>query len=276
MPGRTVEKERVEHARSVLQRCRLCHRRCGVDRTVGQRGFCGAGESARVYRHRGECGAEVALRPSHLFYLSGCNSRCGFCIGEHDAFDPLRGQPLNGRFLADALAVGRQQGAVNLQWVGGEPTIHLPAILDAMAGCETLPPVVWKSNFFSTMECNALLDGIVDYFVADLKFGNDACARRIAGVEGYMDIVHQNLLWAREKACLIVRHLVLPGHEACCLRPTLDWLQRNLPTVPLRLMTGYLPRWQAARYPELSKPLDRQEAARAFAFAKDSGLHIIS
>ncbi|MBF1685686.1 MAG: radical SAM protein, partial [Selenomonas sp.] len=34
----------------LLKHCTLCPRRCGVDRTAGGRGFCGAGRLARVAR----------------------------------------------------------------------------------------------------------------------------------------------------------------------------------------------------------------------------------
>ena len=127
-----------------------------------------------------------------------------------------------------------------------------------MAGCDRLLPVVWKSNFFGTIEGFALLDGVVDVYVADLKFGNDTCARQIAGVDGYMQIVTRNLLQAAQGARLIVRHLLLPGHLECCYRPIVDWMCRHLPAVPLRIMTGYLPRWQAAGRQELASPLGRE------------------
>jgi len=60
--------------------------------------------------------------------------RCCFCIAESNAFNPNVGTELTASFLADAVAWGRGQGARNIQWVGGEPTIHLPAILQAMSG----------------------------------------------------------------------------------------------------------------------------------------------
>ena len=192
-----------------------------------------------------ECGEEIELIPSQLLYLSGCNLRCVFCIGEADAFDPQRGQLLTSQLLADAVAAGLQRAARNIQWVGGEPTIHLPAILAAMAGCDRSLPIVWKSNFYGTIEGFALLDGVVDVYVADLKFGNDTCARQIAGVDGYMQIVTRNLLLAARSTRLIVRHLLLPGHLECCYRPIVDWMCRRLPAVPFRVMAGYLPRWQA-------------------------------
>ncbi len=153
------------------------------------------------------------------------------------------------------IVAGHEQGARNIQWVGGEPTIHLPAILAAMADCDPLIPVVWKSNFFATIETFAFLDGVVDVYVADLKFGNDTCARQIAGVDGYMSIVTRNLLLAAQGTRLIVRHLLLPGHLECCYRPIVDWMCRHLPAVPLRIMAGYLPRWRAACRRELAAPL---------------------
>jgi putative pyruvate formate lyase activating enzyme len=273
--GQTIDAERLQRAQQEYRRCLLCEHRCGVDRVSGERGFCEATAEARVYRYRVECGEEIELIPSQLLYLSGCNLRCVFCIGEADAFDPQRGQHLTSQFLADVIAAGCQQGARNVQWVGGEPTIHLPAILAAMAGCDRQLPVVWKSNFFGTIEGFALLDGLVDVFVADLKFGNDICARRIAGVDGYMQIVTRNLLHVAQGARLIVRHLLLPGHLECCYRPIVDWMRRRLPAVPLRIMTGYLPRWQAVGCQELASPLGREVGNQAIALARQMGLNVI-
>ena len=182
-----VAQDRLESARLHYQACGLCEHRCGVNRALGERGPCKAGPVARVYKHRVEYGEEWELVPSHLFYLSGCDLRCAFCVAEANAFDPRRGRPLTAEFLAQAIKRGREEGARTLQWVGGEPTIHLPAILEAMAGCPDLPPIVWKSDFHGTREAFALLDGVVDVYLADFKFGDDACARRIAGVENYLD-----------------------------------------------------------------------------------------
>jgi putative pyruvate formate lyase activating enzyme len=268
--------ELLRLARQEYRHCLLCEHRCGVDRASGERGFCEATAQARVYRYRVECGEEIELIPSQLLYLSGCNLRCVFCIGEADAFDPQRGRLLTGQLLAEVIESGSKQGARNIQWVGGEPTIHLPAILEAMAGCDPLPPVVWKSNFCGTIEGFALLEGLVDVYVADLKFGNDTCARQIAGLDGYMQIVTRNLLHVTEGARLMIRHLLLPGHLECCYRPIVDWMCRHLPGVPFRIMTGYLPRWQAAGCRDLAAPLGRGVGAHAIALAREKGLNVIA
>ncbi len=213
--------------------------------------------------------------PSHLLYLSGCNLRCAFCIGEDNAMDPQRGHPLSGPWLCGTIARGRGQGAANLQWVGGEPTIHIPAVLEALAECRPLPRLVWKSNFYWTSEAADLLDGIVDVYVADFKFGNDRCARRIAGAEGYVGIVARNLLAAASRARLIVRHLLLPGHFDCCYRAVVQWMRQWLPEVPLSIRDGYLPRWRAHCFEELAGMPDREAGKRARALAAERGLTVI-
>jgi putative pyruvate formate lyase activating enzyme len=268
-------RDRAAGAELHLTRCGLCEHRCAVDRSGGQRGPCKASSLARVFRHRVEYGEELELIPSHLFYLSGCDLRCKFCIAESNAFNPRIGAPLTGDFLAAALQQGRRHQPRNLQWVGGEPTIHLPAILSAMSELDEPPPVVWKSDFYGTPEAFELLDGIVDTYVADFKFGNDHCARRIASVERYCETVTRNLLLAARQTNLIVRHLLLPGHFDCCFRDIVRWIAEHLPAVKFSLRDGYLPRWQARHDPQLSRPIEPAAARAAADLATGAGLNVI-
>ena len=104
-------REAVEHSRRHYHQCLLCEHRCGADRLAGQRGPCKADAVARVFRHRIEYGEELELIPSHLFYLSGCDLRCVFCIAGVNAFDPRRGKPLEHESFAAAVKWGQVQGA---------------------------------------------------------------------------------------------------------------------------------------------------------------------
>jgi putative pyruvate formate lyase activating enzyme len=106
--------------------CQLCEHRCGVDRAAGELGFCKAGTVPHLFRHRIEYGEELELIPSHLFYLSGCDLRCAFCIAGINAFDPSRGKPLTSEAFNQAVAWGRQRGARNIQWVGGSQPFTSP------------------------------------------------------------------------------------------------------------------------------------------------------
>ena len=104
----TLALTRLELARHHYRECGLCEHRCGADREAGERGPCKAGTQARVYKQRVEYGEEWELVPSHLFYLSGCDLKCAFCVAGVNAFDPRRGQPLTAEFLA---ASGRKREA---------------------------------------------------------------------------------------------------------------------------------------------------------------------
>jgi len=265
----------IARARAHYSKCLLCEHRCGTDRAGGDRGKCKASDQVRLFRHRIEYGEEPELVPSHLFYLSGCDLRCVFCIAGANAFDPQRGRPLDQALFDDAVAWGRTRGAKNLQWVGGEPTIHLPTLLELMSRCPDLPPIVWKSDFYGTPEAFELLLGSVDVFVADFKFGNDVCAKRLAGVENYTSIVQRNLQIAAAQADLIVRHLLLPGHFDCCFRPIAAWMKQHLPRAKFSVRDGYLPAWQATRQEGLNRPLAPNVGPAARGLAVESGLNLI-
>lgn len=253
----------------------LCEHRCGVNRIRGERGPCRAGATPRLIRHRIEYGEESSLIPSHLFYLSGCDLRCVFCIAGLDAFDAKRGRELTSEVFNAAVTEGRARGARNIQWVGGEPTIHLPYLLRLMDACPELPEVVWKSDFFGTPQAFELLDGVADIYLADFKFGSDSCAKRLAGVSDYCRIVERNLKIASSQGRLIVRHLLLPGHERCCFRPIADWMRVNLPQVEFSLRDGYLPSFRADRFVELRSPLMASATTSARDYAVAQELNVI-
>jgi uncharacterized Fe-S radical SAM superfamily protein PflX len=59
-------------------------------------------------------------------------------------------------------------------------------------------------------------------------------------------VVRENLQWAHTHSDLIVRHLLMPGHAACCWRPVAEWLAENLPGVKVNLRAGFWPAWQRA------------------------------
>ena len=242
--------------------CLNCPRSCERDAAIG---FCGAAEVVRCFRHRIEYGEETAISPSHLFYLSGCNLRCDFCIGEQSAIHPKTGHPLSRDFFEQALAWGRSRGAGNIQWVGGEPGIHLAFLIELMNATPSLPPVVWKSNFYFWPETFELLRPCVDVFVADLKFGNNACAAAHCGVNDYLDVVCRALLkvYRHDPRRLIVRHLLLPGHFHCCFLPVVDWFARNIPEALFSLRDGYVPAGKAKSDPCLRHWLDAEDAANA-------------
>lgn len=265
----------AQNAMAMYRCCKLCERRCGVNRIAGERGFCGAGTNARLWRYGIDFANEKSLCPSLEIFLAGCDLRCAFCISEENSVDPQRGRPLTSGLLQSIIDEAAAEGARNLQWLGGEPTVHLPAILQTLAEIENSLPLVWKSNFYGTPEAWKLLKGLVDCYVADFKYGNNACARRISQVDNYVETISRNLLAVSNGSRLIIRHLLLPGHYDCCFRPIVAWMRSRLPETPFSIHIGYLPRWKADSHAELNRPLTALEVKQAQSWAVTNGLNVI-
>lgn len=264
---------KAELARRMLSHCGLCERKCGADRTGGQRGFCGVGRDSFYFFEQVLWGEEPPLVPSHEVFLSGCNLRCSFCYSWQSLLDPSLGTRVEPTEFAALVDSRRAEGAANLNLIGGEPTVHLPAILDSLRHVTRPTSVVWNSNFYMSRETMSLLDGMVDLYLGDFRFGCDACAREIGGVERYVETASRNFLLAAEYGELIIRHLVLPGHIDCCLRPIAKWVAENLPDVPFNLMFQYTPFFRALDDPALCRSLAPEEEKDALRVVSEHKLN---
>jgi len=69
----------------------------------------------------------------------------------------------------------------------------------------------WKSDFHGTPEAFELLDGVVDVYIADFKFGNDACAKRLSGVDRYTRSSSETWGSPHDQGRLIVRQPASAG-----------------------------------------------------------------
>lgn len=253
--------------------CRLCPRDCRVNRAAGERGYCGLDDRAHCFREMLFAGEEPELSPSHQVYFAGCNLRCEFCTDVEWNRSPLEVDETDWDWLLGRIEQRRRQGARNVNLLGGEPAVSLPALLGLLRRLGRRTPVVFNSNLYYNEEVDALLRGQVDVFLADLKCGDEKCARAILGASDYIDVVRRNILRAAEHADLIVRHVILPGHLDCCLRPILRWLAAEIPAVKVSLRTNYVPPAGAVAAPA-GYPSDRETAA-ALREARDLGLHLL-
>ncbi|MFA6135159.1 MAG: 4Fe-4S cluster-binding domain-containing protein [Phycisphaerae bacterium] len=261
--------DRILQATEMLSCCEFCERRCRVDRRQGQEGVCGVGVASHVYRHYISYAEEIELLPSYMAYFSGCNFRCDSCIQAPQCLE-AGGVPADAEFLRTMARNAAAQGAQTLNLVGGEPSLHVHTILEMAADAIPLP-LVLNSNMYMTPMVLGWLDGIISLYLADFKFGNDNCASRIAGVGNYTAVVTRNLQQASSQGRLLVRHLLLPGHVECCLRPVATWMARNLPDVPLRVMYSYTQGWRSGES-QLNRLVSGAEISAAGDIIKQSGV----
>jgi len=271
----SVAAGRAAAARAALAECRLCAHDCGVNRFAGELGKCRADAHPHVHLVQMEMADELELVPTFAVALSGCDLRCAFCISGAQSWNPLAGELLTPSALARQAESALADGARTVTFLGGEPTIHVPFLLEAVAELPNWAKLVLKTNAYCSAVSRAFLEGLFDVWCADYKFGNDTCAGRLARVAHYNDTVRENLVWAAQQSHLIVRHLLMPGHVECCWLPVAEWLGKHLPGVKVNLRSGFWPGWQSHRHPELRRTISASELGRAKEIAADWGLNLV-
>jgi putative pyruvate formate lyase activating enzyme len=269
---------RIARVRERMRACDLCERLCFTDRTAGELGYCGLGEGARVFGELLHFGEELEIVPSHAIYLTGCSFRCVFCMsGEFILRENVdrKGIPLVPEEFAKVIARRRAEGATNVNFLGGEPSVNLLAILELLRFCPPDTKVVWNSNMYFTEAQAEILRGVVDLYLADWKYGNDACAERLSAAPRYTEVLRRNMRFALESgAGAIVRYLVMPGHERCCFEPIARMLATEFPDVRLSILDPYLPLFRAGRVEGMNRASTREEAAEVRAIAERFGLRL--
>ncbi len=271
-----------------LTACRLCPRMCGVNRLAGERGWCGAGADARVARamlHFGEEPPLSGTKGSGAVFFSRCNLRCLFCQN-HEISWGGAGREISPSGLARIFLRLQAQGAHNINLVS--PTPYIPQIAAALreARADGLRlPVVYNSNAYERPEALAMLRGLVQIYLPDLKYADDDLARRFSAAPGYFAAAAAALQTMRMQggadrfdadglmaAGLILRHLVLPG-QGGDTRRILRWVAGHLgKDTYLSLMSQYTPVFKAAGHPVLGRRLCPEEYEQALAAMEAAGL----
>lgn len=263
-------------AKEILKECELCERRCRANRLAGERGECKVTDRSLIssmFMHMGE---EPHISPSHTIFFMGCNFHCQYCQNWTISQWHETGREMQPEQIGRAIEEMKERGTRNVNWVGGSPTPNLLFILQSLKACEANQANIWNSNFYMTEKCMRLLDGIVDMYLSDFKYGNDACAERLSKVRGYFDICTRNHLIAAKQADLTIRHLVLPNHIECCTKPVLDWIAKNLRKKAIvNLMDQYRPEFKASEHKDISRRLEREEFEETVNYAKKLKLNYI-
>jgi putative pyruvate formate lyase activating enzyme len=277
--------ERTREAYRMLPSCEVCPWRCHVDRRTAATGHCRMGwlpKIAAANVHRGEEPPLSGTRGSGTIFFAGCNLACRFCqnwpISHLDHGEVL---PIPG--LAGAMLALEQRGAHNINLVTAThftPQVLAGAMVARRRGL-TLP-FVWNSNGYERVETLRLLDGVVDVYLPDLKYGDDANALACSNAPDYWATATAAISeMARQvgplrldedgiaKNGLVVRHLVLPGGLAATRR-VLEWIAEHLPAgTAVSLMGQYFPAGDAVGDPQLGRKLTAGEYAEACALLEE-------
>jgi len=280
---------RAAAARTHLHACDLCGRRCGVDRTGAPPfGFCRTGAKAVVASwgpHHGEEAPIRGTRGSGAVFFSWCNLACDFCQN-YELSRLGEGRETTPGALAGIFLALQEEGCHNVNLVS--PSHVLPQVLEALriaAGSGLRLPLVWNSGGYDLPEALALLDGVVDVYMPDMKYGDAPTALSLSHVPDYPAV---NRAAVREmhrqvgdlvvgaggvaERGLLVRHLVLPGGLAGSEEVFRFLAEEVSPGTYLNVMGQYHPAYGARFHPPLDRLPSPEEIAAARGLAARLGL----
>ena len=214
---------------SLLSECRICPRKCGINR-YKEKGYCGATNKVRVSYyslHKWEEPVISGTNGSGTIFFSNCNLKCLYCQNKKISLEGY-GKDITNKRLAEIMLDLQSMGAHNINLV--TPTIYVPQIvkvLHKIKDKELKIPVVYNTSSYENVGTIMIMRNLVDIYLADLKYYDDELANKYSGCSNYFETatmaidemyrqvgsieLDKNGLM---KKGLIVRVLILPGHKS--------------------------------------------------------------
>ena len=253
--------------------CNLCPRKCNACRTEHQgNGFCGAGTLpvvARVAPHFGEEPCISGTKGSGTVFFSGCTLKCVYCQN-YEISDGHKGRAVTPKELADCYKRLEQQGVHNINLVTADHYVN--AVAESLDIYKPSIPVVYNCSGYTSPKTLSILDGLVDIYLPDFKYSDDALAKKYSSAPNYVNTVSaaiKEMIFqvgtpvidedGMMKKGVIVRHLILPSHTKNSLG-VLDIIKQSYDKqVLVSLMCQYVPVNKAHDFPKINRTITRRE-----------------
>ena len=282
-------EKRVRQSLAALTRCILCPRRCKVDRTAREKGYCQTGRLAKVASYNAHFGEEAPLvgdNGSGTIFFSHCNLLCNFCQN-YDISHGGEGREISDDQLAHIMLELQRSGCHNINFV--TPSHVVPQILAAIAiaaqnGLHV--PLVYNSGGYDNVGTLKLLDGIVDIYMPDFKFWDSTIAEQTCDAPDYCEVAQNALIEMHRQVgdlCiddanglaykgLLVRHLVLPAGLAGTAK-VMEFLAHSISrNTYVNLMAQYRPCFRAREVKQLGAALTAADYDQAVRESKAAGI----
>lgn len=276
-------KEASKYFNNLVKDCTMCARSCHINREEHE-GFCGQRISAKITNavlHFGEEPPLVGKGGAGAVFFAGCGMRCVYC--QNFAFSQLNhGHEVSSKELGEIFLKLQKSGAITLDLVTPEP--HLHSILEALIYAKERGfsiPIVFNTSSYVNVETLKQLDGIVDIYLADIRYTDDDFAIKYSHAPNYWkksrralrEMYRQVGAFNKERMLgLIVRHLLLPNNLAGTQK-TVRFIAEELSTsVPISLMSQYFPVYKARNISELNRKISKEEYSSALKTVEEYGL----
>lgn len=261
--------------------CNLCPAGCGVDRSLGKLGRCGASglKIAKYYLHPFEEPPISFSKGSGCIFFCGCSLRCVFCQN-YELSHNKRGKDITVAELADIFRELEERGADNINLV--TPTHYVDKIAEAFAIYRPKIPVVYNTHSYEKLETLKIADSFTDIYLPDLKFIDPLLSKRYTGREDYAKFALPAIEFMAKKPLkldesgkmlsgCIVRHLIMPLAVYDSVK-IIEFVSKLGEGVYFSLMSQFTPMGEAENFPELRRPITKREYAAALEAVRAYGL----
>lgn len=285
-----IEK-RINKLYKILEKCELCPRKCHVNRVEGEKGVCNSTATLKVssyFPHFGEEDVLVGVNGSGTIFLSNCNLRCVYCQN-YEISHLGEGYECSEEEVSRMMLALQKRGCHNINFV--TPTHYAPQVVKAVkiAGENGLNlPIVWNCSGYENVDVIKLLDGIVDIYMPDIKYGDNEAGEKYSKppVKDYWDRckeavkeMHRQVgdLKLNEKGLavrgLLIRHLVLPNNIANTEKVLKFIAEEISENSYVNVMSQYYPAGEVllkpGKFKELERSITPREYERAIKIARE-------
>jgi putative pyruvate formate lyase activating enzyme len=279
---------KIEALWKKLESCDICPHQCHVDRLEDETGICRTAKKAMVSSfgpHFGEESPLVGRNGSGTIFFTNCNLECIFCQN-YDISHLGEGYPADEEKIAEMMISLQNSGCHNINFV--TPTHVVPQIVKTLMFAIKLGlniPLVYNTGGYDSVSTLALLDGIFDIYMPDLKYSDDKIAQRYCNAKDYVQTARQAIKAMHQQVGdlvmderriaqrgLLVRHLILPEDLAGTYQAMKFIAEEISPNTYVNLMDQYHPCYKADDYPPLDRRITHEEFARAVKIARDLGI----
>jgi len=267
----------VDKIKENLKACRLCPRGCAVNRETTT-GACQQTNIARLTNgvvHTGEEPPLIKGSGAGAVFFSNCSMNCVYC--QNFAFSQKNnGKNYTVEALGDLFLSLQEKGCSNLDLV--TPSPHLMSILEALIYAiekGLTIPIVYNTSGYESVETLRLMEGIVDVYLADIRYTDDQIGLKYSGVVDYWSCTQRairEMYRQKGSAGLIIRHLVLPN-ELSGTQKAMAFIAEELsPSVSVSLMSQYFPVHRAQEDALINRKITREEYEKAVSIMEKNGL----
>ncbi len=244
-----------------LVSCDLCPHECKVDRTAGRTGHCGITDRlivASCNLHHGEEPPISGAHGSGTIFFSGCSLACLYCQN-YPISQQLVGSVMTIEELSGKMLGLQQKGAHNINLVTPDHVIgHVVSAIGLARQSGLTIPIVSNCSGWEKTDILALLEGIIDIYLVDMRYADDEVARNCSTAKRYKEINRAavkemyrqvgNLVVDDDGIAqrgILIRHLVLPEGQSGSEEIFRFLAGEVSPKVSVSLMSQYFPAWRA-------------------------------